>query len=196
MKRPLIILLLSLSAFAQQRESHPLREHAAVRLGHSLAIVSDLTPAKKPTNVVIRFCHLGHCDESRVHNLRTNGGADMEAAQIASTGTQPAAANYIALSNDATAPAATDCAAGASSCTLTGEISTNGVARAQAAYAHTNGTNTITLTYTFTFTGSQSVQKAGLFNAASNGVMFLEFQFPQRAAQSGDTLQITWTETI
>jgi hypothetical protein len=194
--RFLTILLLCTPVLAQHSDSLPLRDRGGISLGHPIAIASDLRTEAKPTNVVVRFCHAANCAEIRVHNLRTNGGADMQAAQMATTGSQPAPANYIALSNDATAPAATDCAAGASSCTLTSEITTNGVGRAQATYAHTNGTNTVTLTYTFTFTGSQSVQKAGLFNAASNGVMFLEFQFPQRAAQSGDTLQITWTETI
>lgn len=150
------------------------------------------------TNVMVHFCHAGNCDDTSIHNLRTNGGADMQAQQMATTGAQPAPANYVALTNDAATPAATDCAAGASSCPLASEIVTNGVGRAQAAYAHTNGTNVITLSITFTFTGTQSVQKAGLFNNATpgSGIMFLEFNFPQRNAVASDTLVITWTENI
>jgi hypothetical protein len=201
--RYLLFFIFSIAAVSQKRDSLPLSDRASVAMTHAVTIrtvtctgCAASTAIGPKTNVVIHFCHAGKCDDSRVHNLRTNGGADMQAAQMATTGAQPAPANWIALSNDSTTPAATDCAAGASSCTLPGEISLNGIARSQATYSHTNGTNVITLSFTFTFTGSQSVQKAGLFNAASNGVMFLEFAFPQRAAQSGDTLQITWTETI
>src|ERR1700719_3439154 len=51
------------------------------------------------TNVMVQFCHAGNCDDTSIHNLRTNGGADMQAQQMATTGTQPAPANYVALTN-------------------------------------------------------------------------------------------------
>ena len=75
------------------------------------------------------------------HNLRTTGGTDWQANAMSATSSRPAAANYIALSNDGTAPAAGDCAAGSTACTLTSEIGGNGLARTQATYAHTNNTN-------------------------------------------------------
>jgi hypothetical protein len=134
--------------------------------------------------------------DQSTHNLRTTGGADWQANAMGTTATQPAAANYVAVSNNATAPAAGDCAAGSTSCTLSGEITTNGCARAQATYSHTNGTNTFTFTHTFTATGAQSVQEAGLFNASSSGTMVFEDDFSQVTLANTDTLTITWTVSI
>src|SRR5271165_2201791 len=55
-------------------------------------------------------------------NTWTNAGYDAMIAQIGSTGSQPAAFTYLALSSDATAPAKTDTV-------LASEITTNGLAR-------------------------------------------------------------------
>ena len=134
-------------------------------------------------------------DES-IHNLRTTGGADWQAAAMAATSAQPAASNYIALTNDATTPAAGDCPAGSSTCTLTNEIVTNGLSRAQGTYAHSSGTSSYTLTHTFTATGTQSAQKAGIFNAASSGTMVFEASFTQVSLGSTDTVTVTWTVSI
>ena len=114
--------------------------------------------------------------------MRTNAGADFQArvmADTASTGTGVyAAANYIGLTANATAPAA-------GNTTLTGEIASGTLNRAQATYAHTNGTNTYTLTKTFTSDQSVTIAKIGVFNAATAGTMV-----------SGDQLQITETVTL
>ena len=124
------------------------------------------------------------------HNLITNGGKDFIAQQIGATsGLGTNGANYIALTNDATAPAATDT-------TLASEIATNGLTRAQGAYAHTAGTNTFTITKTFTATATQSAQKAGLFTASSVGTMLAETAFTSVTLNNGDTLTITWTITL
>jgi hypothetical protein len=134
--------------------------------------------------------------DTELHNLRTTGGADWQASAMGNTSAPPATVNYIALTNDATAPAAGDCAAGSSACTLPSEITTNGCARAQGTYAHTNGTATWTVAHTWTATASQSVQKAGMFNASSSGTMVFEAQFTQVNLANTDTLTITWTISI
>ena len=101
-----------------------------------------------------------------------------------------ATANFIALTADATAPAAADT-------TLASEITTNGLGRAQAADAHTAATSTSLLSKTFTYTGSSpvTIAKVGLFNAASVGTMALETLRTTTGTVSanGDTITINWT---
>jgi hypothetical protein len=100
--------------------------------------------------------------------MRTNAGRDFQArvmGDTASTGTGSyAPACYIGLTANSTAPAAGDT-------TLTGEIASGTLTRAQATYAHTNGTNTYTLTKTFTSDQSVTIAKIGVFNASSSGTM-------------------------
>jgi hypothetical protein len=76
---------------------------------------------------------------------------------------------YCSLSTDATAPALGDT-------TVTGEQTTNGLARAAVTALHTAGTNTWTFSNTFTYSGSTSVniQKVSLFDAASGGNLITE----------------------
>ena len=124
------------------------------------------------------------------HNLKTTAGMDAIIAQQATTGAQPAAFNYICLSNDATAPAAGDTV-------VAGEINnTNALGRAQATYAHTGGTSTYTLVYQWTASGAQTnIQKAGVLNAASVGTLLYEGTFTSTSLNSGDKIQVTWTVT-
>jgi hypothetical protein len=122
--------------------------------------------------------------DQTVHNLRTNAGLNWQFNQMA--GTTAGVCTYIALSNDTAAPSATDTA-------LAAEITANGLARATATPAHSGNTSSYTLTYTFTATGTQSAQKAGLFNAASSGTLCFENTFSAVAMNSGDTLQVVWT---
>ena len=126
-----------------------------------------------------------------VPNLLTNTGRDQLHVQgYDTTGLASNGFNYIGLSNDATSPSATDT-------TLASELSGNGLTRAQGVYAHTTGTNTTTISNTFTYTGSsQAVQKAGLFNLSSAGVMGHETSFTQRTLFTNDTLAVTWTITL
>jgi len=112
------------------------------------------------------------------------------------TAAQPAAFNYIAVTANATAPAAADT-------TLTAEITTagGGLIRKQATYAHTTGTQTSTLTATFTANGSDSLPvtlaKAGVFNASSAGTMGFESLISPTAtlSASGDNVTLTQTNT-
>lgn len=123
-------------------------------------------------------------------NLRTNAGADWQAAVMGSD-TQPASAQWIALTTNTGAPAAGDT-------TLTGEIASGGLARAEGTYAHTNGTTSYTITFTFTATATHTaVHKAGLFNASSAGTMVFETNLSSDVSLvSSDTLTITWTVNI
>ena len=124
------------------------------------------------------------------HNLITDAGKDFISAQIGSASASANGANYIALSSDSTAPAASDTS-------LAGEISGNGLDRSQGTYSHTAGTNTFTVTEVFSATGAvNNIQKAGLFTAASSGTMLAENTFSSVNLISGDQLTITWTITI
>lgn len=130
------------------------------------------------------------------HELLTNAGRDALHKQHLDTATQPAAANYMALSANTTAVSA-------ASTTLPGEIVTGGggLIRAQATFAHTNGTNTSTLTKTFTANGSDSLpvtlHKIGVLNASSSGTLFYETNLNADATltTSGDSTTITSTVT-
>lgn len=126
--------------------------------------------------------------------LRTDSGRDFQArvmGDTASTGTGTyAAANYIGLTANATAPATGDT-------TLTGEVGSGTLIRAQAAYAHTNGTATYTLIKTFTSDQTIVIAKIGIFNASSAGTMVFETLLNATASLvSGDQLQITETITL
>src|SRR6185437_1471302 len=133
------------------------------------------------------------------HNLRTNAGADAQASQMANTATQAAACNFFGLAADSSNAGAGTIAATdttlATSGTGSTEITTNGLARAQATYAHTTGTATFTLTHTFTDTTAQTagVNKTGVFNAASSGTMCFEATFTAVTLNVNDTLAETYT---
>lgn len=121
-------------------------------------------------------------------NVKTKSGIDLTFAEVYGSGSA-AALDYVACSND-TLTETSD------STTLSSEITTNGLARAQGTYAHTNGTSTATISKTFTATGAQSVQKCALFNDASSGTMHHALSFTQRSLQSGDSLAVTFTITL
>lgn len=129
-------------------------------------------------------------------HLRTDAGKDFQSrvmGDTASTGTGSyQSATYIALTENATAPAAGDT-------TLASELTGEGLARAQAVYAHTAGASTYTETKTFTKTSgaTRTIAKAGLFNDAAAGTLVFETLLPSVAVlETNDTLTITWTITI
>lgn len=107
-----------------------------------------------------------------------------------------APAVWIGLSADTTAPATADTS-------LTGEVSTNGLARAFATSSHvaiSGGTTatvpgTYTLTKNFTATGTtNNLTKAAIFNAASGGTMMLEATFTAIPVVSNtDVVSVVWT---
>lgn len=130
--------------------------------------------------------------------LLLNGGRDALFDQHFTTGAQPAAFNYIGLTANSTAPAATDT-------TLTGQITTagGGLIAAQATYAHTAGTATATLSKTFTANGSDTlpvtIAKVGVRNASgTSGVLGTATLLSSTAtlSASGDALTVTCTFTL
>lgn len=103
-----------------------------------------------------------------------------------------AAANYIAVTENATAPSTASTA-------LTGELSGSGWTRAQTTYAHTNGTATVVLTKTFTSAdaSARTLNKVGLFNASATGTLAYETAVPSPPTLvSGDSTAFTWTFTV
>ena len=124
-------------------------------------------------------------------NLRTTIGIDYVADSLGSrTVAGTAVAKYMALSENATAPATGDT-------TLTAEITTAGLQRVAASYAHTTGAASYSLSNTFTATGTFSaVQKEGLFTASSAGNLFVENTFTATALVSGDQLTVAHTINV
>ena len=125
------------------------------------------------------------------HNLLTDAGRDWMHAQVyTNTAAGTRAAGYIASTESSITPAA-------GNTTLTGEISTNGLARVDATTkTHGAGTNSTTLEHTFTASGAfTSVLASATFNAASVGTMphIANFSTGSGTLATNDTLKITWT---
>jgi hypothetical protein len=130
--------------------------------------------------------------------MLTNAGKDWAASALFdSSGARAAAATYLAVTANSTAPAAGDTA-------LTAEIATagGGLIRKVGSYAHTVGTSTATLTATFTANANDSLPvtlaKAGVFNAASGGAMpFVSLLSPTAVVSAvGDSVTLTTTITF
>jgi len=126
----------------------------------------------------------------------TAAGKDFQAAQMFSTTPGTNGANYIALTANAVAPAVGDTA-------LTGEFvaASGGLNRVVGSYAHTAGTGTTTVTKTFTANSndgaSNTINKAGLFNLSTAGVLVLETAMPNPPTLvPSDSIAITWTQTF
>jgi hypothetical protein len=105
-----------------------------------------------------------------------------------------AAFRFVALTTNATAPAATDT-------TLTGEITTGGCGRALGTYAHTLGAATLTLTKAFSVSATfTAIHKAGVFSALSSAgadpMIYSTALNLDATVGSGDTLTLTWTATL
>jgi hypothetical protein len=140
--------------------------------------------------------HYKVIDEQEAFNIVTDAGRVRihtylygSAGQRASLG---GGLNYIALSNDATAPAAGDV-------TLAGELTTNGLQRTLATVTLPTGSGTQTaLQKIFTYTGvsSQGVQKTALFDLSVAGTMAHEIQFAQRTLFQNDTLTVSFNLTL
>jgi hypothetical protein len=211
------MLALMTPAFAQSDDAVQQSDHVAVSVGRHGALGEGLKVGPNFVEKVARHC-ANYAQEQRygflhlrkhvvvdaeacaadpttvfwretTHNLLTNAGKDVIASAVSNTATQAAACNYIALTNTAITPAVGDT-------TLSGEIASNGLSRAQATYAHTGGTSTYTLVKTFTATATQASQAAGVFNASSSGSMCFENTYTQVTLNNTDTLTVTWTITL
>jgi hypothetical protein len=134
-------------------------------------------------------------------DLRTDIGRDFQArvmGDTAANGTGSySSGKYIGVTANATAPSA-------ASTTLTGEIVTGTLVRAQATYAHVSGTATYTLTKTFTSDQDVILAKLGVFNgagpggaaSAANSLIFETLLNNTASMVSGDQTQITETVTL
>ena len=128
------------------------------------------------------------------HNLLTDAGKDWMHAQVyTNTAAGTRGAGFIASTQSTITPAVGDT-------TLTGEIATNGLSRADATTkTWTSGTNTALVEHTFTATGSfTSVLASALFNASSSGTMphIANFSSGSGTLVANDTLKISWNITI
>jgi len=129
-----------------------------------------------------------------IKNLLTTSGRDFFHAQdYTNTSAGTKGSNAIALSFNATDPAAGDLV-------LVGEITSDGLTRVQAnTISHSTGTNVTTLENTFTATALfTNLHKSGLFNQNTiGGQMTHASQFTSDVTlQIGDTITVTWTLTL
>jgi hypothetical protein len=131
-------------------------------------------------------------EDEEAFNLITNVGRVQLHTAGYGVGPTSNGFNYIALSNDSTAPAATDT-------TLTAELVGNGLSRIQGLVTLPVGAgNQTSIANTFTYGGgaSQGVQKTALFDSAVAGIMNHEIAFTQRTLFTNDTLSLIFTITL
>lgn len=127
--------------------------------------------------------------------LKTNAGNDFQAAQMGGAASATAVAKWVALTANATAPAAGDT-------TLTGEITTagGGLIRKAGTYAHTAAAASYTITTVFTANGTDAlpvtIAKRGIFDAASAGNLVFETLLGTTATLSASGDSLTLTDTI
>ena len=124
-------------------------------------------------------------------NLLCNAGRDaFHALCYTNTSAGTRGFGFIASTESVITPAVGDT-------TLTGEISTNGLARADATTkTHSAGTNSTVVEHTFTASGAfTSVLASATFVASSAGTMghIANFTTGSGTLASADTLKITWT---
>lgn len=171
-------------------------------LTHDERLAPSVTLSRKAQDVHVVFSDVevivrdkdGNLKSRSVQrNLRTNVGADFWNTQLFATGAAGAQANYIGLTTDSTAPAATDTS-------LASEETANGLGRAQATITHSAGASSSLLSHTWTYTGSTQkvIAKAGLFTAAGPpiaGTMALETLLSSTATvnSNGDQITLNWT---
>jgi hypothetical protein len=157
---------------------------AQVRIHHEVAYDRD-----EKTGLWVRR---QEGEDELVWNIVTNAGRDRLHLQCYGTsGLGTNGQNFIALSDNAAAPAPADTS-------LTAELTGDGLDRIQGSVTHVAGTNTTQVQNVFTYLGvpAQGVQKSALFNLLSGGVMAHEVQFTQRTLNTSDTLTITYTVTM
>jgi len=99
-----------------------------------------------------------------------------------------APADYIACSNDGTAPSS-------AWTELPNEIVANGLTRSQGTYANV-GTGSWNITESFSVTGAQSLQLVGLHSGSGASTLLCSDQITQINAQNGDTVQIRFSITV
>lgn len=123
-------------------------------------------------------------DAQRVSNLVVDDGEEHIADQLSSTPGQ-GAMSHMAIGTGSTAAAFGDATLGAETDrnALTSRTDSANVVTYVGTWAAGDGTNS-------------ALREAGIFNAASNGVMLARAVYANIDKQAGDTLTITWTVTI
>jgi len=118
-------------------------------------------------------------------NLIVNVGFDFIADAIGKSATRPAVMGYIALGTGTTAAATTQSA-------LVTEIDRNA-----ATYTHTAGTKTFTFAADFLAgDATGAITEAGVFNAATAGIMLDRVVFPVVNKGADDSLTAVFTFTM
>lgn len=118
-------------------------------------------------------------------NIIVNVGFDFIANAIGASSSRPAVMSHIAVGTGTTAAAASQSA-------LVTEL-----ARNAATYAHTTGTKVFTFNATFPAgVATGAITEAGVFNAASGGIMLDRVMFAVINKAAADTLQVTFTFTM
>ena len=128
-----------------------------------------------------------------VPNLLTNAGRDKIHKMVyVDTSAIERGFGCISLTQTSITPAATDT-------TLSGEITTGGLGRAEATTkTHSTGTNTSLVEHTFTSDttfNSTGVKASGLFNALSGGTMGHIVTFTNQPLVQFDQLRVSWLIT-
>lgn len=145
--------------------------------------------------------HYRISSEDEVANIITDAGRVRVHTYLYGAGGQRASLggglNYVALSNDATAPAAGDTVLAGE---ITNTVPTAGLQRAAGTVTLPTGSGTQTLIQkTFLYTGTpgpQGVQKTALFDLSSGGTMAHEIAFAPRTLFTNDTLQVSFSITL
>lgn len=185
-------------------------EHFTVNKRTHRNILESNVPRKAYLTVVHRKCHavpngndknvvtgeIGFYEniyvEKNKENLQTLAGRDDMIDKVwIHNGQGTAASNWICVSADGTAPSTADTV-------VPGEITTNGMGRAQATTrTHTTGMNDWSLSLTFTNTTAQTtgIVKYGLLTASTLGVLNNENTAIAVTLQVGDQLIVTWSGT-
>lgn len=173
------------------------------KLASAIAAIFGATVAPKGTSEALQLAHVEGQTWDEIAAgikgptaLKTKKGVGVIAEASFGTAAQPAALNYVALTANTEAPAATDT-------TLTGEITTasGGLIRKQASFAFTESTGVATLTITFAANASDTlpvtVAKFGVFNkATSGGTMGIETKLASTVTFSAVEDNMTLTETL
>jgi len=129
--------------------------------------------------------------EDQPNLLTTNGLDEFHQTMYLDTVATQTGFNFIALTSDTGTPVIGDTV-------LTGEITTGGLIRILATTrTHTDDTNQSTIEHTFTATAIHTdVQKSGLFDLVTAGILSHINTFLVTTLQINDTLKITWTLTM
>lgn len=150
---------------------------------------------------IAHFDENGNLVDDRFYsNIVVTVGKNWIASRMKDTG-QPVQMSHMALGGNATVgsnPAKTTPVVGDTALTTGGSPALSELARVALTTAGGTVSGAV-VTYSSTFaagTGTGSLVEAGIFNAASAGVMLCKTSFDVVNKAAGDSIAITWTVTI